>query len=314
MQRYINGAPAGRRRGFRLTLAAREQLAGYGFISPWVIGFVLFTAGPLLASLLISFTDWDLIGSASFVGLHNYDAMLHDRLVWQSLRVTATYAAGRVPAGIVLGIVIALLLNQRVRLIGFWRVLYYLPVVLPPVAVSMVWMWIYQPSYGLLNGLLALVGVRGPAWLGSDIWVIPALIIAGTWTSAGRYLIVYLAGLNAISKELYEAAEIDGASLLQRFFRVTLPMLTPTIFFNLVTGLIDSFKVFTQPYVMTQGGPDHNSLFFALYLYQNAFNRFQMGYASALAWVFVIVVMAFTLLVFRTARAWVYYESAEGVV
>jgi multiple sugar transport system permease protein len=294
----------------------REAAAGYAFISPWLLGFVVFAAGPLLASLALSFTNWDLLGTPAFVGTANYTRLVHDELFWDSLRVTGIYALGRVPLGIVVGVLVALLLNQRVRLLGFWRVLYYLPVVLPPVAVSLAWSWIYNPEYGLLNGFLkSAFGLTGPEWLRSEVLVLPSLIVVGLWASAGRSMILYLAGFNSISRELHEAAEVDGAGSIRRFLTITLPLLTPTIFFNLVIGLIDAFKVFTQPYVMTGGGPNHASLMYVFYLYQNAFSRFQMGYASALAWVFFVVVMALTLIVFRGARSWVYYESAgRGVI
>lgn len=296
----------------RLRMRQLEALAGYLFISPWVIGFLIFTIGPLIASMYFSLTEWDLIGSPTFVGAANYTAMLEDRFFWQSLQVTALYSLGRVPLGIIFGLLVALLLNQEVRGIGIWRVIYYLPVVLPTVAISLLWLWIYNPEYGVLNWFLwTFFGIEGPAWLQSETLVLPSLIVMAVWTMLGRYMIIYLSGLQSIANELYEAANIDGAHSWQKFFAITLPMLTPIIFFNLVIGLIDSFKIFTQAYIMTDGGPRFSSLFYVYYLYQHAFERFNMGYASALAWVFFAIIMVFTLLIFRSSKLWVYYEGMD---
>ncbi len=287
-----------------------EALAGYVFISPWLIGFLIFTLGPMIALFYYSFTKWDLIGTPQFVGLQNYIRLWNDPLFWQALKVTALYALGRVPLGIIFGVAIALLLNQKIRFIGFWRVIYYLPVVMPPVAISMIWLWIYNPEYGVLNWFLwQSFGIQGPAWLQDENWVLPALIVMAVWTMLGRNMIIYLSGLQSIARELYEAAAIDGAGAISKFFRITLPLMTPIIFFNLVMGLIDSFKIFTQAYIMTEGGPRNHSLFYVYYLYQQAFKRFNMGYASALAWVFFFIVVTLTLIVFRTSKRWVYYEN-----
>lgn len=296
----------------RLRFKRAEAMAGYLFILPWIVGFLVFTLGPMVASAYISLTRWDLIGTPEFVGLRNYQRLAGDPLFWQALKATSLYALGRVPLGIIFGLAVALLLNQNVRFIGFWRTLYYLPVVLPPVAVSLLWSWIYNPEYGVLNWSLQGVGVQGPNWLNDANWVLPALIAMAVWSVTGRYMIVYLSGLRGISQELYDAAAIDGAGAGAKFWRITLPLMTPVLFFNLVMGMIDSFKVFTQAYVMTEGGPRNSSLFYIYYLYQQAFQRFNMGYASALAWVFFLIVLALTLIVFRSSSLWVYYESEVG--
>ncbi len=303
--RSLTGAPHKPRRS--------EWLAGYLFISPWFIGFIIFTLGPFLVSFGLSFTEWDLIGQPAFNGLDNYVQLAGDSLFWQSLKVTTLYALGRVPLGIIAGIATALLLNRKIRFIGIWRVIYYMPVVLPPVAVSMLWMWVFNPDYGILNGILwTLFGIHGPAYLQDEFWVLPALMTMAVWSMMGRNMIIYLSGLQSIAPELYEAADIDGANAWHKFLGITLPMLTPIIFFNLVMGLMDSFKLFTQAYVMTQGGPRYASLFYVYYLYQHAFQRFHMGYASAMAWVFFVILMGLTVLVFRSSKAWVYYESSMG--
>lgn len=287
-----------------------EAIAGYLFISPWWIGFLIFTVGPFIASFALSFTEWNLIKPPRFVGLQNYIDLFKDELFWQSLKVTTIYSLGRVPLGIVIGLAAALLLNQKVKLQSFWRVVYYMPVVLPAVAVSMLWLWIFNPQYGVLNGLLwDLFRIQGPAWIQDETWVLPSLMMMAVWGMLGRNMIIYLSGLNSIAGDLYEVADIDGASRWMKFWKITLPMLSPIIFFNLVMGLIDSFKLFTQAYVMTEGGPRNASLFYVYYLYQHAFKWFHMGYASALAWVFLFVVMALTLAVFRSSKTWVYYEG-----
>lgn len=287
-----------------------ESLAGYAFISPWLVGFVVFTVGPFIASFILSFTEWNLIKPPVFVGFKNYIDLFQDRLFWQALKVTTIYAIGRVPLGIIIGMAAALLLNQKVRLQSFWRVVYYMPVVLPGVAVSMLWLWIFNPQYGVLNGMLwNFFKVTGPNWLQSETWVLPSFMIMAVWGMLGRNMIVYLSGLNSIAGELYEVADIDGANSWMKFWKITLPMLSPIIFFNLVMGLIDAFKIFTQAYVMTQGGPRYASLFYVYYLWQHAFQRFHMGYASAMAWVFFLILMVLTLLVFRSSKTWVYYEG-----
>lgn len=296
--------------GRRLNARRLESLAGYLFISPWIIGFLVFTLGPMLASLILSLTKWDLIGSPSFISLGNYNRLIHDRLFWQALKVTTVYACGRVPLGIIVGLAAALLLNQKVKGVGLWRLIYYMPVVLPPVAVSLLWMWIYNPEFGVLNWILwTFFRIQGPAWLQDETWVLPSLMTMAIWGMLGRNMIIYLSGLRGVSQELYDAANIDGASPRQKLFRITLPLLTPIIFFNLIIGLVDSFKLFTQAYVMTGGGPRNASLFYVYYLYQHAFERFRMGYASALAWVFFLIIMFFTVLIFRSSRTWVYYEG-----
>ncbi len=295
---------------FRLKTSQLEALYGYLFISPWAIGFLIFMLGPMLALIYLSFTRWDLVGDPRWVGLRNYRRLFTDPLFWQSVKVTIVYGLGRVPLGIAVALATALLLNQRVKFLGFWRVVYYMPVVLPSVAVSLVWMWIYNPRYGVLNWILfQLFGIQGPRWLDDPLWVLPSLMVMAVWVAAGRNMIIYLSGLQGISQELYDASAIDGANGWQQFWRITLPLLTPVIFFNLVTGMIDTFKLFTQAYVMTQGGPRNASLFFTYYLYQNAFQQFRMGYASAMALVVFVIIMLLTLLIFRSSRAWVYYES-----
>jgi len=293
-------------------MARREELAFYLFASPWLIGFVLWTAGPMIGSLLLSLTSYDIITPPQFSGLDNYARMLaSDPLVWQSLKVTAFYAAGAVPLQLVGSLLLALLMNQRIPAVAGFRTIYYMPSVIAGVPVALLWMWIFNPEFGIVNEALAALGVDGPQWLFSETWVVPAFVVMSVWT-IGSPMVIYLAGLQGIPTHLYEAAEIDGAGPWAKFAHVTMPMISPIIFFNTVMQIIVSFQIFTPAYVMTRGGPNNASLFVGLYLYQNAFRYFQMGYAAALAWLVFVIIMALTLIVIRTSPLWVYYEGGGG--
>lgn len=286
----------------------QEVLAGYFVVSPAVLGFLIFALGPVAASFYLSFTDYDL-GQMHFIGLRNYATMLFkDPLFWQSLKVTFVYTVFSVPIGLIAGFSVALLLNQKVHLLSVFRTVYYLPALVGGVAASMVWLWLFSRDFGLLNFFLSLVGIRGPSWLGDPTWVMPAFIVMSLW-GVGGPMLIYLAGLQGIPSELYDAAKVDGAGWAGRLWHITIPMMTPVIFFNLVMGIIGTFQVFTQAYVMTSGGPENATLFYVLYLYQNGWQYFKMGYASALAWVLFLVILVFTILVFRSSPAWVYYEG-----
>ncbi len=295
----------------RVSLRKREALAGYMFIAPAVVGFVVFVAGPIVASLVFSLTEFRLIVPPRWTGLANYGTLVRDPLFWQSLNVTIRYALAALPLGLVCSLALAVLMNQKVRGIAFWRTVYYLPAVISGVAVAVLWTWILNPEFGLLNVLLRYVGVKGPHWLGNTRTALPSLVLIGLWGVGGN-MVIYLAGLQGIPTELYEAAEIDGAGSTSRFTHITLPMLSPIIFFNLVMGLIGVFQFFTEPFVMTRGGPENSTLTYMLYLYRNAFSYFRMGYASALAWVFFVMVFLLTLAVFRSSPLWVYYEARGG--
>ncbi len=297
------------RRWQRLSLARREALTFYLLISPWLLGLLLFVLGPMIASLFISFTRWDLLSPARFVGLQNYQKMLtRDPLFWQSLKVTAIYTVVYVPLELAGGLVLALLMNQKLRFRGVFRTIYYLPSVLPGVAFVVLWMWILNPDVGLINTLLSYVGIDGPRWLADPQWALPALLMMSLW-GLGRSMVIYLASLQGIPQHLYEAAAIDGANTWQAFWKITLPMLTPTVFFNLVLSVISTFQTFTSAFVATDGGPLDSTLFYVLYLFRQAFQFFNMGYASALAWVLFLIILVLTLLIVRSADRWVYYEG-----
>ncbi|NMB11476.1 MAG: sugar ABC transporter permease [Firmicutes bacterium] len=290
-------------------LRKKEAIEFYLFISPWIIGFLLFLGGPIVASAVLSFTDWNLLNPPSWVGVDNYLTIFtDDDMFWQSLKVTAIYTGASVPLGLMLSLLLALLLNTEVRGVRLFRTIYYLPSVMSGVAVALLWSWLFNPDFGLVNHLLGLFGIPGPTWLASETWALPAMIIMSLW-GAGQSMLIFLAGLQGIPQQLYEAAEIDGASGWSRFVHVTLPMLSPVILFNLIMGIIGSFQVFTQGYIMTNGGPNNATLFYVLNLYNQAFRNLRMGYASALAWILFFIILGLTLLVIRESRERVYYEG-----
>jgi multiple sugar transport system permease protein len=296
-----------RRRPSRLLI--REYIAFYLFASPWIIGLLLFTIGPMVTSLYLSFTDYAVITPPSWIGLGNYVHMFtDDPLVWQALRVTVLYSLGAIPLMLLMSFLVALLLHQRVYGVRIFRTIYYLPAVISGVPVALLWMWILNPEFGLMNNFLRLFGIEGPKWLFSTTWVIPSFILMSLW-GIGVPMVTFLAGLQNIPVHLYEAAEIDGAGLWTKFRHVTIPMMSPVILFNLIAGVIDSFQTFTPAFLMTNGGPANASLFYGLYLYNNAFKWFKMGYASALAWLMFVIILLLTGLVFRSSIRWVYYEG-----
>jgi len=292
-------------------LQRKEAVAFYLCVLPWIIGFILFYLGPILASFYFSLTDWDLLTPPKWTGLDNYVRIFtRDKLFLQSLKVTFTYTIAYVPLDLLLGMLIAMLLNRPMRGIGVFRTIFYLPSVLTGVAYVVMWMWVFNPQVGLINTLLSLVGIKGPRWLLDPHFALWALVMMSIF-QVGRSMVIYLAGLQDVPRELQEAASIDGANSWQRFWKITLPMLTPSILFNLIFGLIMTFQSFTNVYVATNGGPLDSTLFYVLYLYKKAFDHLEMGYASALAWILFLIVLACTLLIFATSGKWVFYRGAE---
>jgi len=293
----------------------REAMEGVLFASPWLIGFFVLTAGPMLASFLLSFTRWNGIspvGALRWIGPENYHQLLReDHSFAKALQNTAFYALFSVPLGMATSLGLALLLNQRVRGLAFFRTVFYLPSVVSGVATAMLWLWLFNPSFGVVNWVLRQLHLPEPGWLSDESTAIWVFILMSVW-SGGNAMLIYLAGLQSVPEHLYEAAALDGAGPTARFRHVTLPMLSPTLFFNLVMAIIASFQVFTSAYVMTEGGPNEATLFYVLYLYQKAFEQFQMGYASAMAWILFAIILALTLLVLRSSRVWVYYEGERA--
>jgi multiple sugar transport system permease protein len=296
--------------GRHLSQRTREEIAAYLFISPWLVGFLIFTLGAMVFSLGLSFFKTDLLTNAQLVGLDNYVKLWNDRFVGQALKVTTIYTFTTVPLGTALALGMALLLNQRVAVQGLFRTIYYLPSVVSGVAVAILWQWIYHPEFGLINAMLDQIGIDGPRWLFSREWALPALILMALW-SVGGSMLIFLAGLQNIPTELYDAAHVDGANAWHRFLHVTIPMLTPTIFFNLILSIIASYQVFTNAFVMTEGGPGSATLMMVLLLYRVAFEQFKFGYASTIAWLLFAIILVFTLMVIRSSSFWVYYAGEE---
>lgn len=293
----------------RLSLRQQEILAFYLFISPWILGFLVFTAGPMISSLLLSLTRYQIINPPQFVGLANYRTMfLEDPLVWYSLRVTAFYAIGSVFLTVTVAFLTALLMNQNIFGISVFRTIFYLPSSISGVPLAILWMWVFNPEFGILNVALGVFGIQGPDWIWSPIWVIPAFIIMSIWNMGGA-MVIFLAGLQGIPQHLYEAVDLDGGGVFAKFRHVTLPMVSPVIFFNLVMSIIAAFQAFTNAYVMTAGGPGNASLFYVLYLYRNAFLYEGMGYACALAWLLLAIILTLVFIVFKSSPYWVYYEG-----
>jgi multiple sugar transport system permease protein len=296
----------GRRRG--PGLQQQERTWGYLFILPSFIGFLAFTAFPIVASAFLSLVDWDILTPWSFIGLRNYGSMLKDPLFWTVYKNTAVYVAGVVPFQVFLSMFIAMLLNERVAMLTFYRVVYFLPVVCSLVAIAMLWQWIYQPEWGPLNYVLALFGIKGPNWLADPSWAMPAVIVTSIWKGLGFNIVIYLAGLQGIPESYYEAADLSGANWLQKTFRITIPLLSPTTFFVTVMGIISAFQVFGSVFIMTRGGPGDATRTLVYLIYSAAFQWFQMGYASALAWVLALTVFVFTIIQWRARRGWVSFE------
>jgi multiple sugar transport system permease protein len=311
------GTPAARRPGPPRRFD-REAATFYLFAAPWIVGFLAFTLGPMLAAAYLSLTEYGMVAEPRWVGLRNYQRMLFsDRLFWQSLQVTLTYALLYVPLLLALALAIALLLNRRVRGIAAFRTIYFLPTVLPAIASVILWWYLLNKDYGLVNAALGLVGVEGPAWLHTSETALWAVILIGLW-GFGYTMVIFLAGLQGVPAELYEAAEIDGAGRLARFRHVTLPMISPVMFFNLTVGTIGALQVFTPAFVLGSvisgiglSGPGNSLLFYALYLYNSAFRFLQMGYAAALAWFLFVVILLITAVHFLVGRRWVYYGGGR---
>jgi multiple sugar transport system permease protein len=293
----------------RLRLVQYENYMGYVFVAPWIVGFLLFYLGPMIASLALSFTRYDVLNPAKFIGLGNYRTMsMTDDIFKVSLYNTFYITILGVPLNILIGLSIALLLNLKVKGMTVYRTIYYLPSIVPVVASSILWLWILNPHFGVLNLVLEKIGIPGPGWISSPVWSKPSIIMMRMW-GAGSTMIIYLAGLKGIPESLYEAAEIDGATTWRKFIHITLPMLTPTLFFTTVMQTIQSLQVFTQAFVMTQGGPAQSTLFYVYNLYNNAFVYFKMGYASALAWILFLIILIITVAQLKLAPLWVHYEA-----
>ncbi len=293
-----------------MSMRLREELEAYLFLLPWILGFLVFLAGPLVASLYISLTNYNILQPPQLVGFANFGTMFtEDQLFLKSLRVTAVYTFVSVPLVVVSGYLVALLLNQNVRGLSVWRTIFYLPAVVSGVAVAVMWLWVFNPDAGVVNSVLRSMGIEGPRWFTDPDWALGTLIVTSLWGIGGG-MVIYLAGMQGVPSHLYEACELDGGGAWHRFRNVTLPMTTPVIFFNLLIGIIGSWQVFTNAFVITNGGPANSTLFYVLYLYRQGWQYYKMGYASALAWILFFIILLFTLIVFKSS-GWVYYESDQ---
>ena len=292
------------------TLAGRRMIVGYVFISPFIFGFLIWFFIPCCVALWLTFHDWNLISPPRYVGLANIERMWNDDLFWQALRVTVTFTLVSVPVALLLGFLLALLLNNKLRGIGVFRTVYYIPSIVPAVANAVLWIWIFNTEFGLANVALRAVGLPKIKWLQDPQWALPAMIIMSLW-AFGSGMVIYLAGLQGIPDVYYEAADIDGAGRWAKLRHITIPLVSPVIFFNLIIGIIATFQIFTAGRLMTDGGPQNATLFYVLYMYRTAFQNMRVGYSATLAWVLFGIVVALTLFVFRYIGSRVHYEDAR---
>jgi len=283
----------------------RKNRIGFLFILPWLVGLIAFTVFPMLAAVYISMTDWSIIGDATFIGLKNFTDILQDATFYKTLRITVRYALFAVPLTIITALLVAIILNVKYKGIAIFRTIFYMPAIVSGVAVAIVFKWVLDPNYGIMNALLGVIGITGPNWLFDPNWVLPSYLIMAVWGASGG-LHTYLAALKDVPKELYESATIDGAGWSQRIRFVTLPMITPIIFYNMVIGIISAFRKFTDAYILGGAGEEGN--FYMVHLYQQAFSFYKMGYATALAWILFIIILGLTIIINFTKKYWVYSE------
>jgi multiple sugar transport system permease protein len=295
-----------------ISMESRIRRAGILFALPWIIGLLAFYAYPLFSSMYYSLTNYNVISPSQWIGFENYITLFNDDLFWKGLNNTLVYALLQVPLAIMFGVTLAMLLNLPVFGRGFLRTVFFLPSLLPVIATTILWQWLLNPQFGLVNSFLEKIGITGPGWLGDTTWSKPSLVIMTLWV-LGNSILIYLAGLQDISKDYYEAADIDGASWLQKTFHITIPLLTPVIFFNMIMGVIHALQEFTLPYALTYGtgNPAESLLFYSMYLYNNAFLYMKMGYASAMAWILFVVVLAITVVLLKSSGKWVFYQGED---
>jgi len=304
----ISGAAVRTTRRSGLTNGQRRTIIGYIFILPFILGVMFWLVIPGGVAAWLSFQEWNLLSDPTPIGLQNFRRLFEDKLFWQALKVTTNYTLISVPLGLVLSFALALLMNSKVRGIRIFRTIYYMPSIVPAVANAVLWAWIFNTEFGLLNSLLRMIGAPKVNWLLDTRWAMPALILMGLW-GLGSSMVTYLAGLQGIPQEYYEAADIDGAGRWEKMWGITVPLMSPVIFFNLIMGVIGSFQVFTAGFLLTDGGPQNSTLFYTLYIYRNAFRYFEMGYAAALAWVLFFIILALTLLIVKYLGGRVHYEE-----
>ncbi len=288
--------------------ALRVNLVGYGFVLLSVLGIFFFNLGPMLSSFYLAFCEYDIITPPKFIGLANfYNIITNDETFRKALINTIYYVGASVPLRLILAFLIAILLNQKIRGMGLYRTIFYLPTITSGVAMALIWTWVLDPSFGIINTVLRFFGIQGPGWLGDPKWAMPGIILVALW-QVGTQVIIFLSGLQNVPVQFYEAAEIDGAGSFRKHISITIPLISPIFFFNLVIGIIQSFQVFDKVYIMTRGGPANATIVYVMYLYERAFTWLKMGYGSALAWILFFIIMLLTLLQFKFSK-WVYYEG-----
>ncbi len=309
-RRWRGGRKGGAVKRRPLRAGAREAIAGYLFASPVILGLLIWVIAPMIGVLLISLTDWNVLTTPRWVGFLNYVRLFTtDLYFWNTLKVTIYYVVLNVTCVTLYSLIVAMLLNQKILGRGVYRTIFYMPTIVPIVAASALWMWLFNVDFGLLNQILQGLGLPKALWLSSPATVVPSIVLMSVWGGSGNTIIIFLAALQGVPRELLEAVEIDGGNWWHRFRAVTLPMISPVTFFNVVTGLIASFTIFAQSFVMTGGGPNNASLFYVLLLYREAFERNNLAGAAALSWVLIIIVSLLSLLIFRTSRRWVFYQG-----
>jgi multiple sugar transport system permease protein len=296
----------------KLTKLERAERCGFFvFVSPWLFGFIALMLIPMVISAYISLTSWNLLKPPVFVGLKNYQTIFNDSLFYKSLSVTFTYVIFAVPLNIAVSVLLAMLLNNKLAGMNIFRTIFYLPATVSGVVIALVWMWMFQPEFGILNHILSLIGIQGPKWIYDEHWAMPSMIFMSLW-NVGANIILYLAALQGVPTEQYEAADIDGAVGWQKFKSITLPGISPVLLFTLLTGIIGAMQTFSQSYIMTQGGPNMATYFYAYYIYNNAFVYRKMGEASAQGWIMFFIIFLISLVVLKTSANRVYYEGGEG--
>jgi multiple sugar transport system permease protein len=286
----------------------QEIMEAYLMLLPALIGLVFLTAGPVIGSFFISFTNWEIVRAPHWIGLSNYKELYATELFWKVLKNTLLYTLLSVPACVVFSFVLAILVNMKVKGMMWFRAIYFWPVVSSMTAIAIAWTWLYNPDTGLINYLLSFIHVRGPAWLKSTEWAMISLAIVSVWKSVGYYMVIFLAGLQSIPPDLYEASKIDGANRWHQLRHITIPLVSPTTFFVLVMAVIGSFQIFDQTVIMTKGGPAYSTLTLSFYIYENAFEWYRMGFAAAMAYVLFIIVFVFTFIQLRLQNRWVFYQ------
>jgi len=297
----------------QLRARALEAISGYLFASPVILGLLVWVIAPMIGVALISLTDWNVLTTPHWIGIRNYVKLFtSDLYFWNTLKVTVYFVLLNTAGTTLYSLVVAMFLNQNIRGRGIYRSIFYLPSIVPVVASSALFLWLFNPEFGLFNMMLRGIGLPKQLWLASQVTVVPSVALMSIWQGAGNTIVIFLAALQGVPRELLEAVEIDGGSWWHRFRAITLPMISPVTFFNVVTGLIASFTIFTQSYVMTQGGPNNASLFYVLLLYREGFQRNNLGGAAALSWVLIVIVSVLSVLIFGTSRRWVYYEGEQG--